>query len=337
MKRRFLRYVRGHWQGPLLLGLCCGLLFLLNLLYHGPAEQPRYTSLLLCCVGALFYLLDFGRWARRQAAAEALARMLPAPLDFSGLEGLYAPDEPLPALVRQVEALRIAGADRLRQRQADASDYYTLWAHQVKTPLAALRLLVQEDPALPGRGAYLQELCKLEQYVDMVLSYAKLDSFSADLYPVQADLAAPVAAAAKRVSPLFIHQSHTSLQVEDVHLPVVTDEKWLAFALEQLLTNAVKYTPSGTVRLYLDPQRPATLVVEDSGIGIAAEDLPRIGQRGFTGQNGRLAGGRRSTGIGLYLTKEILGRLGHGFAIDSAPGKGTRVRISFSRPDLAVD
>lgn len=337
MNGRFWRYARTHWQGPLLLLLCCGLLFLLNMLYHGPAEQPRYTGLLLCCLGALFYLLDFARWAKRRAAAEALAQMLPAPLDFSPLEGLYAPDEPLPALVREVEALRAAGAAKLRQRQADAADYYTLWAHQVKTPLAALRLLVQEDPALPGRGAYLQELYKLEQYVDMVLSYAKLDSFSADLYPVQTDLAAPVAAAAKRVSPLFIHQNHTSLQVEDVHLPVVTDEKWLAFALEQLLTNAVKYTPAGTVRLYLDPQRPATLVVEDTGLGIAAEDLPRVGQRGFTGRNGRLDGGRRSTGIGLYLTREVLGRLGHGFAIDSAPGKGTRVRISFSRPDLAVD
>ena len=331
------RYIREHWQGPALLAACCGMLFLLTALYHAPAELPRYTSLLLFCLGCAAYLYGFVRWARRLHAAEALLRQMPAPLDFTEAQEIFSAGEPLLVLARRLEGLRADSSARLRQRQADDADYYALWAHQVKTPLAALRLLIQQDTASAAQGACLQELCKLEQYVDMVLSYSKLGSFSADLSPTRTDLAGPVAAAVKRVAPLFIHQTHTRLQVDVCSRMVTTDEKWLVFALEQLLTNAVKYTPEGTVRVYLDPQDPDTLVVEDSGIGIAAEDLPRVCQRGFTGRNGRMAGGRHSTGIGLYLTKEILSRLGHRFPIDSQPGCGTRARIGFARPQLAIE
>lgn len=325
-------YIKRAWRGPFLLALCCGTLFLLNMLYHGPDELPQYTSLLLVCVGAILLALDFIRFVRRYRAVRELLDRCPAPLD-------RWPDTADPvdavwlALAQDLESRRRKTASAASQAQAEAADYYTLWAHQIKTPLAALRLLTQEEPDGALRGAYAAELFKTEQYVDMVLSYARLGSFSSALSPETAELSAIVAAAAKRTAPLFIYQDHTSLLVESCCASVVTDAAWLTFVVEQLLTNAAKYTPSGTVRVALDG--PDTLVVEDTGLGIAAEDLPRVCERGFTGGAGRT--GQRGTGIGLYLCKEVLAKLGHTLTITSAPGKGTRVAICFARPNLAQD
>ena len=106
---------------------------------------------------------------------------------------------------------------------------------------------------------------------------------------------------------------------------MLTDEKWLGFCVEQILSNAVKYTPQGgSVSIF---EQGNSLVVQDNGIGISPWDLPRIFEKGFTGENGRLD--KRASGIGLYLTKQVLQRLGHGIDIDSRQGFGTRVSLHF--------
>lgn len=105
-----------------------------------------------------------------------------------------------------------------------------------------------------------------------------------------------------------------SLDLRDTGLEVLTDGKWLQLAVEQLLSNAVKYAPGGKVSVYA---RGEDLVVEDNGAGIPTEDLPRIFEKGFTGGNGRLEG--QSTGIGLYLCREICRRLGHTLSVESQP------------------
>lgn len=182
---------------------------------------------------------------------------------------------------------------------------------------------------------FAQELFKAEQYVDMVLGYLRIGSIHADLSPQEVPLEALVRESVKKVSTLFIHQKSTTLQISSLPGTVLTDKKWFSFVLEQILTNAAKYTPRGTVRVYLAKDSPDTLVVEDTGLGIRAEDLPRIFERGFTGYNGR--GGQRSTGLGLYLCHEVLQKLGHTISIRSEPGKGTAVCICFARGTLVVE
>ena len=114
---------------------------------------------------------------------------------------------------------------------------------------------------------------------------------------------------------------------------VLTDEKWLVFVLEQILSNALKYTPAGgTVRIYGDGE---TLVIADTGIGIREEDLPRVFEKGFTGYNGRT--GQKSTGIGLYLCRRVTEKLGHGLTIVSRPGQGTIVRLDLSRKQRTME
>ena len=106
----------------------------------------------------------------------------------------------------------------------------------------------------------------------------------------------------------------------------------LVFVLEQILSNALKYTKSGSIHIYLSPDAPKTLVIEDTGIGIAPEDLPRIFEKGYTGCNGRAD--KRSTGIGLYLCRQIMEKLSHTIRIESEMGVGTKVYLGLDTVSL---
>lgn len=113
---------------------------------------------------------------------------------------------------------------------------------------------------------------------------------------------------------------------------MLTDEKWLCFVIEQILSNSLKYTPAGIISIRAEG---TALIIEDTGIGIKAEDLPRVFERGYTGYNGRAD--KKSTGIGLYLCRRVLSRLGHTVSISSEPGRGTRVKIGLETPDRVAE
>ena len=182
---------------------------------------------------------------------------------------------------------------------------------------------MQEDPGAVGTEVEV-ELLKIEQYVDMVLGYLRLDSESTDYVLRDTDLDGLLRQAVRKFARMFILKKITL---------VLTDGKWLSFVVEQVLSNALKYTPAGgRIRIYGDGE---TLVIADSGIGIRPEDLPRVFEKGFTGYNGRED--KKSTGIGLYLCRRVMDRLNHGISIVSRPGQGTLVRLDLSRGRRVVE
>ena len=224
------------------------------------------------------------------------------------------------------------------RKKKDMADYYTMWTHQIKTPIAALRLLQQEEETKEsawhgGRQAEREELFKIEQYAEMALYFARLDSLSSDLLFRHCDVQEIVKQAVRKYSVLFL-RSGLSFQMEAFEIRAVTDEKWLSFVVEQVFSNALKYTHQGGIAIYGADEtgsrkegRTSYLVIEDTGIGIRECDLPRIFERGFTGYNGRMD--RKSTGIGLYLCDQIMGRMSHTIRVQSSPGEGTKVILGF--------
>ncbi len=207
-------------------------------------------------------------------------------------------------------------------------------------PLPPARGLLEEDyqslvQALcrdRARLALEVELLKIEQYVEMVLSYLRLDSDSTDYVLRDCQLDEILRQAVRKLAKMFILKKIT-LDFQETGKTVLTDGKWLAFVVEQVLSNALKYTPEGgTIRIYGDGD---TVVISDSGIGIQPEDLPRVFEKGFTGYNGRTE--RKSTGIGLYLCRQVLQRLCHGITITSRPGQGTLVRLDLSRRQRVME
>lgn len=298
-------------------------------LYHVPAEPVIYTIVLTVVAGLVFGAADFTRCARHLRTLSAMVQ--PVPVDDRHLPDARDPvDASYQTLVRRLreETARITG--ERDHRLAEMNDYYTLWAHQIKTPIAAMRLLLADDRTDPG--ALRQELFKIEQYAEMVLHYLRLESLSADLVLREHDVWVIARDTVRKHAPVFIG-SGVSLLFDRFSMPVLTDAKWLGFALGQVLSNALKYTPRGSVTLRPDPADARALLIEDTGIGIRPEDIPRIFDRGFTGVNGRSELGQKSTGIGLYLARQVLTRLSHTISATSEVGRGTCIRIGF--PDLA--
>ena len=203
-------------------------------------------------------------------------------------------------------------------------DYYTTWCHQIKTPIAAMSLLLQNEDT-PQNRQLKSELFRIEQYVDMVLCYFRLDSPTSDFILKPYDLDDILKQTIRKYAGQFI-QKKIRLHYEPVHMQVLTDEKWLSFAIEQILSNAIKYTPSGSVTITVDHLQH--LSISDTGIGIAAEDLPRIFEKSFTGYNGRTD--KKSTGLGLYLCRNILNKLSHSISVTSKVGEGTTFTIDLS-------
>ena len=302
----------------------CGAIFALVFALYGlPVQAVGYAALLCAALlagygvlGSLHYRAKHQKLQQAQHSIGVTLDGLP-PAD-SQLEQDY---QRLLGVLSAEKASAVLAAD---EAQSELVDYFTLWAHQIKTPIAAMSLLLQGDRP-PDAAEISEQLFQIEEYVGMVLSYLRLGSEGNDFVLRSYDLDGILRQAVRKYARLFIRKK-LALVYEPVVRTVLTDEKWLLFVVEQLLSNAIKYTPKGSVSLLVEGDE---LLIRDTGIGITPEDLPRVGEKGFTGYNGRTD--KKATGIGLYLCRQVLQKLGHGFRIESAPGRGTTAAIGLFR------
>lgn len=308
-----------------LLAVALGLLIysLVLLLYQIPPEAAGYGILLVFIAEFVWLLSGFGRFRKKQKLLRQLAGERAKDFYLRDLPESEDPKEEayqdlIESLLKEKNRKEAEAAEKLR----DMEEYYTLWVHQIKTPIAAMSLLLQEEDT-PENGELSMELFRIEQYVEMVLQYLRLDSPDHDLAFRSVDVDDCVRQAVRKYARSFIRKK-IALDFQETGIETVSDEKWLVFVLEQLLSNALKYTKKGTIRIY---GGNGFLYIEDTGIGIAPEDLPRIFEKGFTGYNGR--SDKKSSGIGLYLCRRIAENLGCEISAASAVGIGTTVSLRF--------
>ncbi len=324
----FKKYLKDRRRALLcaltLFALCAFLLFL----YAFPIEDFCYLTAVLMAVFLLFFIFpDFLSYRRKVQALRALQEHLDESFPSLPFSASF-PEELLVqalALLSQKQQQLVSESQKSRE---DLMDYYSLWVHQIKTPLAAMRLILQSEPGKSSE-ALQQELFQVERYLEMLLGYLRLDSFHQDLRLERCDVHELVREAVKKFAPVFIYRE-IRLELAFFHKEVLTDRKWMVFVLEQLISNALKYTREGSLSIWLE--QDGALVLQDTGIGILPEDLPRIFERGFTGFQGRKE--KSSTGLGLYLTKQVLDQLRTPIEITSSPGAGTAVRLFLQREDL---
>ena len=324
----FMQYLRQKWRVLAAFTLFAAVLAVCFALYRLPLRAVWYPLALCAALGLSLLTADFLHLRRRH---ETLCRLraAPDPAQLPSPAGIC--EEDYQALVRALDERARRAETETDARMRAMIDYYTLWAHQIKTPIAAMRLLLQ-DADTDEQRALLEQLQSVEQYVEMVLGYLRLESPSSDYVIRNYALDDIVRQAVRKFASQFIRRK-LRLEYAPLNVSVITDEKWLLFVIEQVLSNALKYTRSGTVSITLEA--PKTLCIRDTGIGIAPEDLPRVFEKGYTGSNGRTD--KRATGIGLYLCRRILAKLGHSITIVSTPGVGTTVRIVLEQDALEVE
>ncbi len=283
-------------------------------LYGILAEPLLYAAALSFFLLAAVLAVDFVREKQRILERErALAAILSEWRSLPEANALAEEDyqKMIAALGAQMERLT-AEADAGRQ---DMLDYCTVWVHEIKTPIAVMRLKFSDDT--PEHHALAIELARIERYVDMVLQYIRIGSGTNDLVIQKCSLDALIRESVRKLAPQFV-EKRLRLVFAPTEASVVTDAKWFSCILDQLLSNAVKYTPAGAVTIGLQDGR---LTVSDTGIGIAPEDLPRIFEKGYTGINGRL--GQPSSGLGLYLAKKAADLLSIPLTVESTKGEGS--------------
>lgn len=204
-------------------------------------------------------------------------------------------------------------------KQSNADDYYTAWVHEIKTPIAVMKLCLNGDGE---KDRVLQtELFRIERYVDMVLDYVRLESNSNDLVIEQFGFDEIIRDVLRKYASQFVFKK-IRLSCDIAPEQVITDKKWLSFILDQLISNALKYTSSGEITVKAGQN---VIRISDTGTGIATEDIPRIFEKGFTGLNGRI--NRKSSGLGLFLSQKAARLLSAEITCESVRGEGSTFTV----------
>lgn len=326
MLRSLPAFLRYRLSLLLFYGLAAGLTFVIQFLAGQNLIYARYTVLLMSFFLAIILFCDGFRFTRRRRALRELSlyappRELPSPTDALQADYIRALSE----LAAAYDGLK----SRLNAAHGETLEYYTLWVHQIKTPIAALTLLLS-DMESGQAGVMKQELFKIEQYADLALRYIKLEDIAADLVIEHCDIGAVVRECVKKFGVLIVYK-RLSVDIDPIDANMLSDRRWLSFVLEQAISNAVKYTPAGSIRVSFENNR---LTITDTGIGIRSEDLHRIFSKGYTGQNGRLDS--RASGIGLYLAKKAADALNIRMQVRSRVGEGTSFTLILPPPDTAL-
>lgn len=331
-------FIRRQRYALLWYGLSVGTLLSISFLYHQMGASIQYSVLIITFFGAAFGVRSFFEFMKKIKQIEkARMNLSEARVILPYRNGLVEAE--YQKLIRALEEKMVAFESDVSTNRLEQDTYYTMWVHQIKTPISAMHLLLQNTMSEDGsaviseqsRKELDQELFKIEQYAEMALQYQRMQTLHKDLEFKKCQVRGLVMKVVKKYSVLFIHKN-ISVEIEDMKEDVLTDEKWFLFMLEQILSNALKYTKAGgKIRFYIKDQ---ALCVQDTGIGIQEEDLSRIFDRGFTGFNGRMF--QKATGIGLFLCKQVADELAHTLIVESTVGVGTTVKIGLGRTKLEI-
>ncbi len=298
-------------------------------LYNLEVEAVIYSVEICSVVGLIVFIICFLKYYfKHKKLIDIHNNILLIDDAMSDTNGLL--EEDYQDIIKVLRDINTEDYTKYQSKQTESIEYYTTWAHQIKTPIAVMQMILQSEDTLEHKEL-LFELFRIEQYVEMVLSYLRLDSTASDFLFKEYKLDNIIKSCIRKYASQFIRK-RIKLEYEGTESIVLTDEKWISFIIEQLLSNCIKYTDKGIVTIKVDNN---IVSISDTGIGIASEDLPRIFEKGFTGYNGRA--NKKSTGLGLYLCKKVADKLSHKIYAESQVGVGTTVFIDINVIDFEIE
>ncbi len=333
MKKRMVcvHYLKDRLKFMLVFIVAVLIFAVVFILYQIPLDAVGYASLISLFFGLIVIFSDFRRYLEKHKKLTFKLKEI-----RYNIENMPDPanifEEDYQNLINEINSDKLKIISDNDKRIQNMMDYYSMWVHQIKIPISAMRLLLQQEEETELIRELKMELFRIEQYVEMVLVYLRLGSDFTDYVIKKCNMDKLLRQAIRKYAPMFIRKKIALDYRSCEGVTVLTDEKWLLFVIEQLLSNAIKYTDKGKISIYMEDTK---LIIEDTGIGINESDLPRIFEKGYTGYNGRKE--EKSTGIGLYLCKKITDNLKNTLVIESSPGKGTKVILDLMKDRIVVE
>lgn len=279
-----------------------------------------------------YMVLNYIKWIRyinniRRVLEELDKKyLLPEVID----EPNFLLGEEINDVLRELSKSMHENVKHYRTEQEEYREYIEMWIHEIKTPIASSRLVIENNYNDVTRKIDYQ-IDRIDNFIEQVLYYTRSDEVSKDYIIKELELDSIVKKVVKKNYRDFISKK-IKLEIEEIKETIYSDSKWVEFIVNQILVNSVKYTKEkeGVIKISANSQENSVvLIIEDNGVGIIERDLDRIFEKGFTGENGRRFG--KSTGIGLYLCKRLCDKLGLGLKLESKLNKGTKVRIIFPK------
>lgn len=279
-----------------------------------------------------YMVLNYIKWSRYindiRRVLEQLDKkyLLPEVID----EPNFLLGEEINDVLRELSKSMHENVKHYRTEQEEYREYIEMWIHEIKTPIASSRLVIENNYNDVTRKIDYQ-IDRIDNFIEQVLYYTRSDEVSKDYIIKELELDSIVKKVVKKNYRDFISKK-IKLEIEEIKETIYSDSKWVEFIVNQILVNSVKYTKEkeGVIKISANSQgNSVVLIIEDNGVGIIERDLDRIFEKGFTGENGRRFG--KSTGIGLYLCKRLCDKLGLGLKLESKLNKGTKVRIIFPK------
>ena len=322
----FLDFIRSRVITLVCIIIAAAIFAVVLSLYNLPSEPVLYALLLSLAAVTAIGAVTFIKAYRKHNILTRLANEITVSADNLP-KAISADDKDYGRLIRTLSDYCISLKEKSANSLQATNEYYTMWVHQIKTPISAMRLMLQSEDSESNRRLS-DELMKIEQYVDMALCYVRLESSGNDLVIKHYSLDDIVKKSVRKFSTQFIGKK-LSLDYKELDTDVLTDEKWLSFIIEQLLSNAIKYTPDGgqiDIKLMKTQHDSVIINISDNGIGIPQEDIAHLFERFYRVEKSRNqdAGG---TGLGLAIAKELVEAHGGSIKIDSVLGQGTSVTI----------
>ena len=318
-------YLKDHMRILLMQGLFVCIFAVVFYLYHLPLAAVLYPAVICLLLGCLFTGYAIYKAYHKHKKLLAMRLWSGAVIQDTFEENGKTQEKDYQQIIKKLSQDMQIMEDQKANSFAEMLDYFTVWVHQIKTPIASMRLHLEEEDSKLSRRL-TSDLLHIEQYVEMVLTYLKMGADSTDYVFRKVCLDKLLRENIRKLRGDFI-MKRLNLIYNPSDETVISDEKWLSFVIEQVLSNALKYTQEGFVTISME--NPKTLCISDTGIGIAPEDIPRVFEKGYTGYNGRKD--KQASGLGLYLCKQICNRLGHEITIVSELEKGTTVKINLNQ------
>lgn len=308
-------------------GLSSTIFIIMFLLYKIPITAVIYPSILCFSVGLAFIIFDYIKQYHIHRTLLEIKK-----LDAKLIENMPKTNNIIEhdyQIIIKTLKQKIYDLETIKNKQyCDMIDYYTLWAHQIKTPITSMKLALKA-PSNTSKNNFQTDLQRIEQYVDMVLAFMRLNSEYTDYMFKEYSLDKIIKTSVKKFSHDFISKK-IKLDYVPLNKLIITDKKWFSLIIEQLLSNALKYTKNGSIKIFFP--RDNVLCIKDTGIGIKAEDIPRIFDKGYTGYNGHNT--RHSSGIGLYICKRICNNLKIKINVKSKYNIGTAIYLTFDQQKI---